>query len=265
MIESEFYIFPLEEIATEQLRNAMKFEKELASYYVNYTEKMLLPDLLGKTVKVSKLQFPEFYKLAESVCDFLGLTVPPIYVYEDFYYGIESHGISSPWIEISAKTLEDFTSDELVFLLAKELCDIELKHTYYNELIQCTRKNLHTKLNIIGAKALEQSDIFPMMKWSRIANYTSDCFGYLVCNHLTVCIRTILKLVLNSSFLAQKVNIPEFISQARDINLLNDDAYNNSKLDELTPYAALRIKNLISYAASYRGLSTVSQIQSKGE
>lgn len=41
---------------------------------------------------------------------------PTVYVYEDYYYGAESYGISHYWIELSAKTIQDFTEAELRFL-----------------------------------------------------------------------------------------------------------------------------------------------------
>ena len=262
MIEKCKYVHPLEESALEKLNNALKFEDQLACYYKNYTEKMMLPDLLGKTVMVTHKQFPELYEIALRICDLINFNVPKIYVYEDFYYGIDSRGMTCPWIEISAKTLEDFTEDELIFLIAKEINNIFLKHTYYYEIIDHTKKYIHGHITVPGSDTIKKVDILPMMTWARIACYTSDCFGYIMNGNLTACTSAILKMVLNSSFLADHVNVKEFINQSSEINSLNEDACNKSKYDEMVPYACFRIKNLIGYASSWRGINAV---KNKGE
>ena len=91
--------------AYKELMSILLFSEEFEHYYVNYEEKILRPDLYGKTVKCTSKQFPQIYQLVEKVARLLEMESPEVFVYEDFYYGTDCKGIAEPWVEISAKTV----------------------------------------------------------------------------------------------------------------------------------------------------------------
>lgn len=256
MVDKELYVHPLEDTAFKDMMDTIAFDEEVMFYYKNYTEKMRKPDLIGKTVKVTEYQFKEIYGIIKRIADFNEMDTPDTYVYEDFYYGVESKGSDNPWIEISAKTITDLTKKELIFLIARELCDIKLKHTYYYNIINETMQALGQS-SIIGSDTVKRYWNAIMCKWSRIANYTADCFGYVVCRDLSAAFGSIKKLVLNNCYLADNMNLQQYIKQSEEINLLDDDVSNFTKLDELVPYGPNRIKYLISYASSSRGIQAI--------
>ncbi|AKL95683.1 hypothetical protein CACET_c22370 [Clostridium aceticum] len=260
MIEKDLFIHPLEEILLQEMIHTVVFDEDVMYHYKNYTEKMRKPDLLGKTVKVTKHQFPELYHIAERISDLLGMAAPCMYVYEDFYYGVESKGVNEPWIEISAKTVTDFTKAEMTFLLGRELCDIYLKHNYYNTMINELLEVLENSSLLPMSQQLATHWKMIMYKWSRVAYYTSDCFGYLICNSMEASINAIKKSILNNCFLAENMNLQEYIKQGEEIHLLDDDVLNFTKLDEIVPYGPFRIKNLLSYAASSRGVRALIEM-----
>lgn len=259
MIKKENYIHQLEINAFNDMISNSFFSDEIMEFYKNFEEKMRKPDLLGKTIKVSLHQFKNIYDMAKEISYKLGIDMPDIYVYEDFYYGIESKGAEVPWIEISAKTIEDFTEEELKFLLSRELCSISLKHTYYKTMIDQTLKAMEGANFITGIDTFIKTTKANVYKWYRIINYTCDNFGYLICKDIRVCKNAIIKTILNSSFLAERINIKEYINQAIEIGALNDSVYNFTKADEKVPYGPYRIKNLISYASSRRGLNSIRE------
>lgn len=88
--------------------------------------------------------------------------------------------------------------------------------------------------------------------WYRLANFSADNYGNLMCGSLKTAVETILKLVLNSVMLAEQVDIKEFIGQASEINKLDDTVYNYTKADESAPYAPHRMQSLLAYAVSER-------------
>ena len=100
----------------------------------------------------------------------------------------------------------------------------------------------------ISAEALKVS----MYKWHRIMNFSSDNFAYAICGSLKDSIDVILLTILNNKRLVSNVNLGEYIKQANKIDSLDDEVYNNTKLDEMVPYGPYRVKNLISYASSIR-------------
>ena len=183
-----------------------------------------------------------------------------MYIYEDFYYGVESKGGDKPWIEISAKTVEDFSKEELKFLIAREICAINLKHTYYKTLIEQTLRVLEDSNSLIGIDTFLKTLKSNVYRWHRITNYTCDNFAYIMCGDLKVCINSILKTILNSSFLVKNINISEYLNQSIEINKLNDTVYNFTKDDEKIPYGPFRIKNLLAFSSSKRAMATLKEV-----
>ena len=89
-----------------------------------------------------------------------------------------------------------------------------------------------------------------MYRWSRIAHYTSDQFGYLISKSLKSSVQAIMLLIFNNRFIVDNINVAEYINQTEKINLLDDKVSNFSKLDEMIPYGPFRIKNLFTFAIS---------------
>lgn len=259
MVNKDLYISKNEMKFFKVLNDNLLFSEEMESYYINFTEKNSLPDLLGKTVKVSNKQFPKVYKIIKSLCEELEIDKVQAYVFEDFYYGVESKGISKTWLEISAKTIEDFTEEELKFLIGKELYNIKFKNTYYSILTASYLQNLG-KIKFPGSNLTEAALKIALYKWHRVMNFSSDNFGYIASGNLKASVNSILLTILNNKTLVKAVNICEYIKQANEINLLDDEVYNNTKLDELVPYGPYRVKNLIAYASSMRAKQAKVQI-----
>lgn len=251
MIDKELFINKKEKNYLEKVKDNLTLKGEIEDYYKNFYVKERMPDLLGKTVKITKNQFGNIYNLIEKICKVLDMDNVDAYVFEDFYYGVESKGVGDYWIEISAKTIEDLTLRQISFLIAKELYNIKFKNTYYSSLISRCIKNFEMVMlpgMDISAEALKIS----MYKWHRVMNFSSDNFAYVVCGNLKDSIDAVLLTILNNKTLINNVNIAEYIKQANKIDSLDDEVYNNTKLDEMVPYGPYRVKNIISYASSVR-------------
>lgn len=80
-----------------------------------------------------------------------------------------------------------------------------------------------------------------------------------MCGSVKSSVDAVLKMVLNSVMLAEQVDVKEFISQASEINRLDDMVLNYTKADESVPYAPHRIQNLLAYVVSERGISLITE------
>ena len=247
MMNLQQYKHSMEDEAFKEMLDTVAFGDNIAFHYKENIEKKRRPDLLGKTAKVSGLQFQNIDSIAKCICKILQISCPDIYIYEDFYYGVESKGMDSPWIEISAKTIVDFSDEEITFLIAKALCDIKLKHTYYFTLIDAA-EDVMQGIGLPGMKTYSAVQKQTMYRWSRIAHYTSDQFAYLIAKSLKSSIQAIMLLIFNNRFIVDNINLKEYIRQTEEINFLNDQISNSSKLDEMIPYGPFRIKNLLTFA-----------------
>lgn len=236
--------------AHQELMSYLLFADEFEHFYANYEEKVLRPDLYGKTVRCSSKQFPHIYEIAQRVSGELKMELPELFVYEDFYYGTDCKGIEKSWIEISAKTVTDFSEQELNYLLTRELLKIQKK--WVKTHLVCTQAiAVLPELSMIGIghDVVQKNLKVAFAKWSRIANYIVDAESYLIVKEIKPCTQAILKCILNSCRLAQAINLTEYLTQGTEISATDDIVSNYSKYDELVPYAPLRIKNLIAFAS----------------
>ena len=248
------YIHPLQDTIFQDYKEGIAFQEDIKNEYEEIEYKMRLPDLLGKTVKVGPHQFPNVLRIMSELTNNTPIDSIPVHVYEEYYYEAESYGVDNPWIELSAKTITDFSDEELKFMLAREVYKITDGVTKQKTLMNERFKYLKS----INSNAEDISKL-RFYHWYRLANYSADNYAYLFCGSIIASVNAILKTVLNSVSLAEQVNINEFIQQASEINLLDDTSSIFTKLDEPVPYAPLRIQNLFAYSLSERGLTSIKE------
>lgn len=261
MIDQRLFSHPLERTAFDEMLKVVNFEEVLENQYIHFEEKKRKPDLLGKTVKVSEKQFPQVHSLIRDMERKTGLRMPDLYVYEDFYYSMESKGILEPWIEVSASMIADFNSKELEFMLARELGRVHFKHTRYSTLMNESLELYAKGLIPFSEGVAEEVARVMFYRWNRLASYSVDCFGLLLADDLHAATQSILKCVLNSKYLAKNINLPEYLKQAEGINGLHDQVFEAAKNDEQFPYGPFRIKYLLAYTASEQMLQARKQLE----
>ncbi len=248
-MDREKYLYRGQEEAFAQYKDGVLFQEDIEKVYEELDYKIKQPDFLGKTVKVTVKQFPRVYQIMQELCQREQIECPVVYVYEDYYYGAESYGMKKPWIELSAKTIQDFTEDELKFVLAREIYKILDGVTRQKTMMEERWKMIRQ----VAPNEVEQISKLSFYHWYRLANYSADNYGYLCCGSIKSAIYAILKMVLNSKLLVEQVDVKEFIGQASEINKLDDKVFNYTKADESVPYAPHRIQSLLAYAVAECG------------
>ena len=246
----EIYFHPAYAEKTKELNDLIPFQDEIIACYAEYEGKLKKPDLYGKTVRVSEKQFPDLYRLVESLAKGANIPLPRLYIYEDFYYGAEAKGAGSPRIEISAKTLADFSPVALKFLLAREVCRIKHGMVKLARVAEQAMSMIDQVNFLPGKDTMNKSFQIAYASWSRAAHYSADCYGYLATGDIEAAVKTILTLVLNNLPLVERVDVRDYLKQAREIYLLDDVVSRYSQNDEKIPYGPLRIRNLLAFAAS---------------
>lgn len=259
MLEKRDYIHVGTDEAFENYKKESVIDADIENVYNTIEYCMKKPDLLGKTLLVSERQFSKVNGLVSELCDFMDMSKPEVYVFEDFFYGIESYGMHDYWIEISAKTIRDFTDSELRFLFARELYKIKAG-VVYQTMLKNQVFGLQASIPAIG-ELLKETSRFKFNHWCRLENYTADNFGYLMCNDLTASINAIVAMVLNSKTMLSEIDMMAFIKQASAINKMDDVVSNYTKSDETMPYAPYRVECLLAYAVSKRGIKARKEIE----
>jgi hypothetical protein len=242
----------------------------LFQHYTQIMEPMLIPDLYGKTIRVTKSTFPDIDRRRNLISIYLGLEPPEIFVYENFYYGSDTVGLTKPWIELSAKTINDFTGKEMSFLLARQISHIYLKHFItkvhseqmmksFNLLEQTPGLNL---INILGTiDAVEKAFQLIFYNWNREINHTADIYGLLFCGDLDSANSAIIKLIINDCDLSQKIDVTEYIKQRNYLTSLTGVVAFYTRLDEPLPYGPIRIAEMIKFLSLSKNKDTFIQMK----
>lgn len=228
----------------------------IKAYYMEFDEKMRLPDLYGKSLKLSDRQFPDIYAIVKEICYNLDLEVPQVFIYENLYYEIDSFGVERKWIEISSRLISDFTKDEIRFALARELFKIKFslteKYMICNQLIKMLNEDFP---NIPMSENLSRVFQVKYAQWSRCAQCSADNYGYLAVGSIDVCVNVILKFIFNNQFLIDNIDINEYLRDTTEINNLTDVVSTYTKNDEKIPYGQFRIKRLIAFASNEKTIN----------
>ena len=176
-MERKNYVHLLQDVAFEKYKGGISFQKDIENTYDNTEYKVKQPDLLGKTVRVTEKQFHNVWEIMRDLYRYESGDMVPVYVYEEYYYGAESYGISKPWIEISAKTIADFTEEELRFVLAREVFKISDGVTKQKTMMEERFKYIRS----LAPNELEEISKAAFFHWYRLANYSADNYGYFQC------------------------------------------------------------------------------------
>lgn len=256
IILSEQFNNPNESKAEQLLTKFLVAKDLLFQHYTQLVEPMLIPDLHGKTVRVSPSTFPFIDKQRLLISKYLRISPPEIFVYENFYYGAEIVGLTKPWMEISSKTISDFSPQEITFLIAQQFSHIYLHHyvlkTHSEQLLKSLQfVETTTGINLINLfgtiDGLEEAIRLVYYNWTREIAHTADFYGLLFCGKIDVAVNVIIKMIINNSELAESVNKSEYIKSNDYFSSLDGVVSFYTKLDEPLPYGPVRIAEMIKY------------------
>lgn len=183
---------------------------ELAVSAVVRTNYALLKgQLLGHAVKVGPAQFPSIYRIAERCAGKLGVAVPQVYVANSPVMNAYTYGTDDDsFIVVHAKLIDDFTDEELKFVIGHEMGHVQNKHVVYGTALRLLKANLTMFLRIL-TPPLEGA----LLAWSRRAEITCDRAGLLCCRDLDAATRAFMKMACGSTKLYHELDADEYLLQ----------------------------------------------------
>ena len=269
------YKHPLEDFVTKELEDRLisdSYKNQMIEMYKVFEEETLMPDLIGKAILVNESQMPNIYAPFAKFGQLLEMKVPPVYLFEGLYTDVNAEGLDKPWIQITARTLENCTAAELEYLIARQMVHIKLGHMKYEILCEQFTKSsgIATQYGsslvsfFPGASTLTQgaSELYSLnfrlltSRWSRVSEYSADrCALVLIGWDIETALGAIKKQIFNSKLLADNLKLSGYLRQTEAILSLKSPVAKYSVMDEMYPYGPFRMKELISFASLYSGLS----------
>ncbi len=208
--------------------------------------------LLSSAVRVGPKQFPRIHALAERCAERLQLPGPTVYVSPAATLaerGAQTFGsMDDATIILYSALTDQFSDDELTFVIGRECGHIQNNHTIY----LTTLYYLSDAANMI-VRYGAQPAVIALNSWSRRAEITCDRAGLLCVRDLDIATAVLVKLAIGSQSLYRDVNVQEYLQQLEETRL------GPGRFGELFarhPYLPRRVQALRLFAetAFYRSL-----------
>lgn len=180
-------------------------------------------------IRMGPRQLPDVWKQAVLAARILGLpSMPDVYVAGDQQWNTYTFGTdSSAFIVLGTAILTNFTGDELLFVLAREMGHCRAGHALWKSVTRFLNGDISLHggllsnglLNAIHPmKLLEGAVEMPLMAWSRQSDITADRAGLLAVGDEALARRVLLAWSIKSARLLKQVNIEEWMKQEEESN-----------------------------------------------
>ncbi len=224
------------------------FEKippiELAVSAVVRTYKDLLRNqYLGTTVRVGPDQLARIHTIAKECAFTLGVPMPTVYVANSPFMNAYTFGTNDDsFIVVHARLVDDFSDDELRFVIGHEMGHVQNNHVVYGTALRLLKGNLLMLFRILMPPAEAM-----LKDWSRKAEITCDRAGLICCRDLDAAMSSFVKMACGSTTLYEELNVETYIEQ---LEAGRDGLGRFGELLASHPYLPKRIRALQLFAES---------------
>jgi Zn-dependent protease with chaperone function len=169
------------------------------------------------SVRCGPRQLPTLHRLMQEAAEILDVPEPEIYLQRGAVENALTAGVSRPFIVLSSALVENFTNDELLFVIGHELGHVKCGHVLY----QTVGRLLLPLLEALGSVTMGIGQLAGIglvsgfYEWLRQAEFSADRAGLLVCQDTRVACTAIMKLGGGGTRLDGEMNVDAFLEQAR--------------------------------------------------
>lgn len=255
------YEHPMDRIALNALRKIPLLDK-LCTWIINIHLKTdYIIQYRGNGIEVNEKLAPRVYKLKklaeERLCIYEDI---PMFITLDWDYNAFAMGVNEPIIVLNSSVVENFTDDELLYIIGHEMGHIKSKHMLYHWMGNNISSWMFNN-GILGGAAL-MSLVVAIKEWHRKSELTADRAGYIACQNKEATVTGMLKLM----------GIPQSTQQYKDFNFSTSEIlkqlkeYDNVKSDSIYskfiyayitcnmthPWGIERIKEILSWDGVFK-------------
>lgn len=215
-------------------------------------------NLLGNAVRVGPNQISSIYEIVKELSEQLGVEVPETYIKYDPTYNAMTLGTNKDHlIIIHSALIDNFTREELKFVLGHELGHIKSEHVTYNTIAY---------LCAVGFSGFVSAVFKPLLlaieAWQRRAEITADRAGLLACCNPIASVQALTMFALGSRKLLEEFNLQEFLLQEREIDRLYD-ILNKAISGTNHPYTVVRVREMIDFCCSETGQTLLNRMKTR--
>jgi uncharacterized RDD family membrane protein YckC len=188
--------------------------------------------LLGSSVRIDGRALPETYALVERAASAFGIAVPHVFVRDDQTVPLVAVGVGEPYsLVISSHYFEFLDTDELEFLIAREIAHVAAGHTRIGSLLSASGRENPVIALVFGP-------------WLRATELTGDRAALAYAGSLDAALRGIAKVTYHK--FGRHVDVRSLEAQHREV--VADPTLRMGEWISATPYATTRFAELIAFA-----------------
>jgi len=181
----------------------------------------------ASTVEVTSKQFPHIYQLFLDTAFRLDISnVPALFVMQSPVANAYTMGVEEPFIVVTSGLLELMTEDELFYVLGHELGHWQSNHVLYKMASQIFSGAVSAIAEMtLGLGRLLTAPVqLALLKWDRCSELTADRAGLLAVRRVDVVIQALMKLAGGSRSIYEQMDYQEFIRQAEEFQMDQEDS-----------------------------------------
>jgi Zn-dependent protease with chaperone function len=216
-ISAEAFISPRDRAALASLQQMPLLPQLVRKFNEVAGDRIAYLQSSAASVRCGPRQLPTLNRLLVEACEILDVPEPELYLQREAHdYGYTA-GVSRPFVVLTSASVEEFTNEELLFVIGHELGHIKCRHVLY----QMMGRLLLPLLEAVGSVTLGMGQlagaglVSGFYEWLRQAEFSSDRAGLLVCQDARVACTAIMKLGGGGTRLAAEMSVDQFLEQAR--------------------------------------------------
>jgi Zn-dependent protease with chaperone function len=214
----EAFVSPTDRIALQNLQRLPVLPNLIQKFNEYAWDKMYYALNTADSVRCTYDQFRSVYKMLREACRILDMPEPELYLRYSPAYNAFTAGVQQPFIVLHSSLANDFTDEELLFILGHELGHIKCGHVLYRMI----GSMLIPLLQTIGQATLGLGNLAGrgilsgFLEWMRQSEFSCDRAGLLACQNPQAAFSATMKLGCGNSRFGDEMNVEAFLDQARN-------------------------------------------------
>jgi Zn-dependent protease with chaperone function len=211
------FICPGDRAALDRLRRLPVLPMLLGKFNEFAVDRILYAQNSAETVRCGPRQLSSVYRILQEACEILDVPEPELYLRYSPSYNAYTAGVKRTFIVLHSALVDDFTDEELLFVVGHELGHVKCGHVLYQML---ARLLLHLLQELGSAtfgigRLAGLGVLSAFMEWLRQAELTCDRAGLLVCQDPRVALSATMKLGCGATRFSGEMDVDAFLEQAR--------------------------------------------------
>ncbi len=181
----------------------------------------------ANTVAITSKQLPHLHQLFLDAAYRLDIeVVPDLYILQSPFVNAFTSGVEQPFVVVTSGLVDLMTDNEILCIFGHELGHWQSNHVLYKmaSRIFSGAASALAELTLGLGRLLTTPMQLALLKWDRCSELTADRAGLLVVRKVDIAIRTEMKLAGGSRSIYEQMDYQEFIRQAEEFQMDQEDS-----------------------------------------